>query len=879
MDKKEKDTAYLEDNTLILASFWKFKKGNNLEWKNPFIDDCGWKSFKVINGKQHYKDQDFEGYSWYRQTIVIPSVLKKYSYFKDAAKVIIGATMDKYKTYLNGKCIEKYNRTEKLYFPKYPKPLRPTYMVPLNENYINWDRENVIAVRLYNYHNKIRPGIMGRGKISVADFYDHVKFRRLESMPVRTESGKPINIKFESTNSSKRNIKATLEVKILHKDSQKVAYQIIEEVIIKKGQVNCFKYSFIPVDVDNYLLIYKIKEKQSDKSISRQQLFAYVEPAKKGKKRIIKPEVPNKVKNKFIPVAYEKQHLNGILGRWISLNIEKGIWRYLKEDEVKLMEGFYARPGRGAYQGEFWGKYMQAAAKMWLYSGNEKIKKQMDRTVDIVVTSQMEDGYSGTYIPEYRWKSWDIWVHKYVLYGLVSYYSLTGYEPAIEAAKKIGNYFCSNVGIKGKKVNIITGPHGGMASTSILDPMVLLYKYTGDERYLKFCNMIIRAYEQPQGPKIISSLLERGRLDKVSTGKAYELLSNLWGVIRLYQITGEERYIKAVIKGWEDARNNRLYITGSGTEQEYFVDYMTLGDIETWPAEGCVTAHWFHLNTSLFYLTGDLKYVEELEKTTYNHLLASMNPHAGGMCYFCPLQNKKPYSIGLCCCNASLPRAIAMIPEIVWAKFMDGGLAILIYNPGILEDIIKTSNGEDLLLRLEVQSEYPKNGIINIKVNPGKPAKFLLAFRVPRWTANFKVIIDNKEYIGKPGEYLKVDRYWRKNDKLIITMNMTEQLINADKEFPEYYAFKRGPQVLAFDSTINNLVDIDQIKFRPDTNIKLYDASHKLPENWIGDQAYTTPSLKTPEGKDILLVPFADASQNGGKMRIWMKIIKAQSLK
>src|SRR5438045_4906686 len=51
------------------------------------------------------------------------------------------------------------------------------------------------------------------------------------------------------------------------------------------------------------------------------------------------------------------------------------------------------------------------------------------------------------------------------------------------------------------------------------------YRLTGEPRYLGFCKYILRAWEQPNGPHIISTLLTQKRVDKVGNGKAYEMLS------------------------------------------------------------------------------------------------------------------------------------------------------------------------------------------------------------------------------------------------------------------------------------------------------------------------------------------------------------------
>ena len=101
-----------------------------------------------------------------------------------------------------------------------------------------------------------------------------------------------------------------------------------------------------------------------------------------------------------------------------------------------------------------------------------------------------------------------------------------------------------------------------MAATSVLEPMVKLYVVTGDERYLAFCRYLVDSWDQPNGPKILASLLDHGKVNKTANGKAYEMMSNLVGLCELYRVVGDERYLKAARNAWEDIRHNQTYITG-----------------------------------------------------------------------------------------------------------------------------------------------------------------------------------------------------------------------------------------------------------------------------------------------------------------------------
>ncbi len=89
------------------------------------------------------------------------------------------------------------------------------------------------------------------------------------------------------------------------------------------------------------------------------------------------------------------------------------------------------------------------------------------------------------------------------------------------------------------------------------------------------------------------------------------------GITKLYKITGEEELLKAVQIAWNDIVQNRLYITGTSSWYELFRgdDVLPTGE-EAHMGEGCVTVTWIRFNYELFTLTGNLKYLDQIEKST-----------------------------------------------------------------------------------------------------------------------------------------------------------------------------------------------------------------------------------------------------------------------
>src|SRR5665811_1009126 len=97
------------------------------------------------------------------------------------------------------------------------------------------------------------------------------------------------------------------------------------------------------------------------------------------------------------------------------------------------------------------------------------------------------------------------------------------------------------------------------AASDVYKRQVLLYRLTGEPRYLDFCKYILRSWEQPNGPHIFSTLLAGKGVNNVGDAKAYEMLSCLNGGLEYYRTTGDKQVLKACFNAWQDIVDNRIY--------------------------------------------------------------------------------------------------------------------------------------------------------------------------------------------------------------------------------------------------------------------------------------------------------------------------------
>lgn len=412
----------------------------------------------------------------------------------------------------------------------------------------------------------------------------------------------------------------------------------------------------------------------------------------------------------------------------------------------------------------------------------------------------------------------------------------------LTAARRVGDLLERTFGDSGGKRDIIaSSTHVGMAATSVLEPMVRLYSLTGEKRYLDFCFYILRAWEQPNGPKLLSSLLSHGNVAKTANGKAYEMMSDLVGLLELYRVTGRAEFLKAARIAQADIETRRLYLTGTTSTHEHFQDDFVLpGELVNDVGEGCATVTWLQLNWHLLRLTGEARYAEMLERTVYNQLLAAQEEATGDICYFTPMNGRKQTRGGINCCKSSEPRGISMIPQLLWGD-LEGAPVIWIVAPGEF----RTPKA-----RVLVETDFPASG--RVKVTVKGSGSFPLFIRRPSWSA----ALNGLRGVEKD-RLVRIDRAWKDGDTLEFSLDMAVRLVDGGKSYPGYAALMRGPQVLAIDRRDNPAVPF------------LFRAGFKESAPRVGsDLAF--PGVFFDGGKmsdaQIKLRPFADAAD----YRVWI---------
>jgi DUF1680 family protein len=587
---------------------------------------------------------------------------------------------------------------------------------------------------------------------------------------------------------------------------------------------------------------------------------------------------------KLIPVKSSDIKIRGYSGEKIDLCISE---RIKKQDIEHLIEPFRLKNETRWWQTEFWGKWMLSAVEAWKYNQDPELMTIMENAVSDLLKTQLENGYIGNYAPESQFTVWDIWGQKYSMLGLIRYYEISNDKKALKAAQKVADHLLSQVG-PGKKDITYIGFYHGMASSSVLEPIVYLYNHTKEKRYLDFAEYIVTQWKTTDGPKLISKAVEGVWVSErfphpkdwwswENGQKAYEMMSCYEGLLQLYLVTGNENYYKAVVDVVENIINTEINIAGSGSAFECWYHGI---ENQTRPAyhtmETCVTTTWMKLCNSLLQVTGNSKYADQIEKTFYNALLASIKFDGSIIAKYSPLEGFRQAGEGQCgmhinCCNANGPRGFALIPDFAYMQ-SENTVFVNYYEKSSCKTELSGKNK----VSIQQQTDYPETDKIVLIVNPEKETDFAVALRIPEWSQQNSLRINGQEITEiQTGTYKTIQRKWKKGDRIEMTLDLRGRLVKQD----EYRAIVRGPVVLARDTRFGDgFIDETSIVQNENGFVELVPAANK-PENvWL---AFTAPlvlgSDLESDFKNPRQIHFCDFASAGNtwdlntRYRVWLR--------
>lgn len=531
------------------------------------------------------------------------------------------------------------------------------------------------------------------------------------------------------------------------------------------------------------------------------------------------------VQDVFTALPANAVHFDG----WFENDIQNSIAHWNKG--VVPYAGFVQmfRTGRKVFaQGEMWGKAVRSGSMMYRYTQDPELKQILQKTVADLLSTKRTNGCISCSPPDKQpdGPGGDLWERKYVLLGLDEYYHHVEKDPAVlQAMIDLADCTVAQIGPP-PKVSIVEqgwSPNH-LESSTILEPMMRLYKETGRQAYLDFARYIVEVEGGAKGHRIIDDALANKDPEKIGGvyPKAYEMMSLFEGLMEYYRVTGDERWKTAILNLYRNVREKEITIIGNGGgDQPYHPDvYGEAWDYtaleQTNPKmqrmmETCVGVTWLKLCSQILRLTGDPSTIDEIEKYAYNGLIGAMKPTGDGFSYVNLLNGVKTNPEGwgakiegvhVTCCNLNGPMGLAYLPFVAVMNSRTGPV-INLYNAG--KAIASTPAGRSA--DLQIATDYPRTGNIAVSVTLQAPEEFTIRLRIPAWSATTSLNVNGESVAVAPGKYAEIRRMWKTGDKLELTLDMRCRLLDSprgsNRDGDNRQALVRGPVVLARDENID----------------------------------------------------------------------------
>ena len=579
----------------------------------------------------------------------------------------------------------------------------------------------------------------------------------------------------------------------------------------------------------------------------------------------------------------------------------------------------------GGWRGEYWGKMMMGACFLCEAGVSDELYGVLEETVRDILAAQRPGGAITTYAEHHELSGWDVWCRKYVMIGLEYFLPLCR-DRAL--AREITESLCrqldailAKIGPGKRDLCAASGLYRGLNASSILEPVVLLYRLTGQSKYLDFAEYIVG-----RGGTSVFDIFEAALEDRLlpyqyPITKAYEMISCFEGLLELYRATGDENCKRAALRFADRLLETDVTVIGSCGCTHEFLDHSAnrQASEEAGPLmqETCVTVSLMKLMAQAAQLTGDAAYSDAFERAFYNAYLGALNTRrvqqpslrerdARLVLEPLPFDSYSPLTrgrrgrevggfqilsdhhfYGCCACIGSA--GCGLVPRMqLFAR--EGGLVLNLYAAARIE----TSTPSGAALTLDVDTDYPASGEVAVTLRTERPERFTLWLRVPAWSASTCADVNGERVCAQAG-YLPLTRLWRGGDCVRLSLDMRVRCLApavyeqdilhthmvweldymvpvCDRPGPQlarHAAFLRGPLALAAQQRTG------WIPKRPLALRQMPDGGPPVRELPAAPGRLAGVALAPPGGGEVVLTDYAGAGkfwEEDDQIAVWLPV-------
>jgi DUF1680 family protein len=533
---------------------------------------------------------------------------------------------------------------------------------------------------------------------------------------------------------------------------------------------------------------------------------------------------------------------------------------FKKCEETGRINNFLKAAGRmpGPFQGKRYNdsdvyKIIEGAAYSLSLDRDPELERYLDTLIETITAAQEPDGYlyaARTVDPRNpppgagpeRWSflesSHELYNAGHLYEAAAAHFQATGKRALLEVALKNADLIASVFG-PGRR-------YGFPGHQEIEIGLAKLYRLTGKVQYLDLAKYFLEVRGQrpyakkfpENSPFAIYNLdwylqAHRPVLEQTeAVGHAVRAMYMYSGLTDVAALLGDERFGRAADRLWENVTSRKTCLTGgvgSRSEEEAFGGNYELPNATAYN-ETCAAIGSVLWNHRLFLRHGEAKYLDVLERTLYNGLLAGVSLSGDLFFYPNPLESdgRTPFNQGaatrqpwfeVACCPSNLARFLPSLPGTILAQ-KDDALFVNLY----IQSEADLRLGPDKV-RLTLETGYPWQGWVRIKVEPERPITFSLNLRLPGWSFGrpmpgglyaYTEKVDGRPSLrvnSKPQAlniekgFARLRRLWKKRDVVDLELPMPVRRVTARPEVREdagKVAIERGPLVYCFEAVDNS---------------------------------------------------------------------------
>ncbi len=310
-----------------------------------------------------------------------------------------------------------------------------------------------------------------------------------------------------------------------------------------------------------------------------------------------------------------------------------------------------------------------------------------------------------------------------------------------------------------------------------------------------------------------------------AVGHAVRAMYMYAGMADVAALGARPEYASAIGRLWDDVAGRKMYLTGgvgARHTSEAFGDPYELPNAEAYTETCAAIGHAFW-NHRLFLFHGDARYMDVFERVLYNGLLSGVSLSGDRFFYQNPLESAADYErspwFEVACCPPNMTRFLPSLPGYVYATAGDVVYVnLFIAGRGTVEAAGRP-------VALAQSTRYPWDGAVRIAVDPGSPAPFELALRIPGWARGEAVPTDLYGFLDESADaptlsingetvpsdvrngYARIRRTWKPGDTVELVLPMPVRRVISHEAVTANagrVALQRGPLVYCLEGVDNN---------------------------------------------------------------------------